>query len=433
MTTIDLVFEGGGAKGMVFIGALEVLFDEAAHSHGRLLGTSAGAITAMALAAGYTVPELKAALTENDKQGKPIFTTFLGVPPALNTDEIRHSAIRMLLAQWNIRIVPDFIEKYLDNFIAKRLAQSELGQHLFSLTERGALYDADPFVKWAIRKLNEGEFNGQQRQFGDLTLKEFYDQTEVELTLVAADTTWARPLWLNHRTAPDCPVVWAARMSMSVPLLWPEVEWQEGWGPYHTWDSNTNRLEPQDLTGHMIVDGGLLSNFPISLFVADGPDVSAVVGKAHTENVLGLLLDETRPVPNLPPRPTSSLAAFRDLRAVQQLMRLVNTATGAHDNMAKALYKANVVRLPAGGFNTTWFDITDVEREALVSAGRDAMRAFLASRVPVPAVPVPAVPVPPGLVPAAPVPPAFPAVPGFAVSSELRRLANKAASGILGD
>ena len=29
MSTIDLVFEGGGAKGMVFIGALEVLFEGA--------------------------------------------------------------------------------------------------------------------------------------------------------------------------------------------------------------------------------------------------------------------------------------------------------------------------------------------------------------------------------------------------------------------
>ena len=90
-------------------------------------------------------------------------------------------------------------------------------------------------------------------------------------------------------------------MSMSVPLLWPEVEWLKEWGPYHTWNPQTQQLEPNDITGHLIVDGGLLSNFPIALFVAEGPDVAAVVGPAHTKNVLGLLIDESLPVKDRPP------------------------------------------------------------------------------------------------------------------------------------
>ena len=36
----DLVFEGGGAKGVVFIGAYEE-FVQRGHNFGRLLGTSA--------------------------------------------------------------------------------------------------------------------------------------------------------------------------------------------------------------------------------------------------------------------------------------------------------------------------------------------------------------------------------------------------------
>lgn len=35
----DLVFEGGGAKGMVFVGACQEFFNRG-HSFGRLLGTS---------------------------------------------------------------------------------------------------------------------------------------------------------------------------------------------------------------------------------------------------------------------------------------------------------------------------------------------------------------------------------------------------------
>ena len=49
--------------------------------------------------------------------------------------------------------------------------------------------------------------------------------------------------------------------------------------------------------GHAIVDGGLLSNFPIALFLAERPDVAAVVGPAGDANVMGLLIDEALPVP----------------------------------------------------------------------------------------------------------------------------------------
>ena len=54
----DLVFEGGGAKGMVFVGACEEFFRRG-HSFDRLLGTSAGAITATLLAVGYTPEEIE--------------------------------------------------------------------------------------------------------------------------------------------------------------------------------------------------------------------------------------------------------------------------------------------------------------------------------------------------------------------------------------
>ena len=60
---IDMVFEGGGAKGMVFIGAMKEL-ENRGHTPGRLVGTSAGAITAALLAAGYSADEMQEALDE---------------------------------------------------------------------------------------------------------------------------------------------------------------------------------------------------------------------------------------------------------------------------------------------------------------------------------------------------------------------------------
>jgi len=62
------------------------------------------------------------------------------------------------------------------------------------------------------------------------------------------------------------------------------------------------------------------------------------------------------------------------------LRRLITTVTSAHDNTAKAAYARHIVHLPAEGYGTTEFDMTDERRAVLVQAGRDAMRAFLVER-----------------------------------------------------
>lgn len=380
MSSLDLVFEGGGAKGAVFVGALEVLFGEYGHTHGRLLGTSAGAITAVLLAAGYTVPEMQASLAEKNEEGKPVFSTFLAMPAPFDHEEVRYSVIRRLLQDLNLPFVPDATENRLDDWIAQQIASHDFSRHIMSFIERGGWYSADPFVLWLERKLDQPRPDGTPRALSRATLKELHAATGVDLSLVAADTTWARMLLLNHRTAPDVPVAWAARMSMSVPILWQEVEWKKEWGPYYTWDALSNSLVPNDITGHSTVDGGLLSNFPIGLFLSDREDVTALVGSPECAAVLGLLIDESIPVTEQPPRPgDSGLGAARSL-LVQRLRRLMTTVTSAHDNMAKAIYARHIVHLPAGGYGTTEFDMVDERRDALVNAGRRAMRDFLAER-----------------------------------------------------
>ena len=54
----DLVCEGGGVKGIGLAGAYAGL-EEAGYAPKRVAGTSAGAITAALIAAGYTSAELK--------------------------------------------------------------------------------------------------------------------------------------------------------------------------------------------------------------------------------------------------------------------------------------------------------------------------------------------------------------------------------------
>ena len=361
----DLVFEGGGAKGMVLVGALQE-FSARGNTGGRLLGTSAGAITAALLAAGYSAEEMLAALNEREN-GHPIFAAFMGQPAPFTPEEITKSAINAALHDINFTFIPQGLEEKLYSQLSSTLANDPKFRHFFAFVERGGWYAADRFVTWLQTKLDSGLWQGKPRHFSHMTLAEFFAATKVDLSLVASDTHGSQILVLNHRTAPQCPLVWAVRMSMSIPLVWNEVIWAAAWGPY----------QGRNITGHAIVDGGMLSNFPIELFISDAPQVTKLMGPKQDNPVLGMLIDEATAVP----MPRGLLVQVNinpmELQTVQRLLRLVNTMTTAHDKMVIDEFSHLVVRLPAGGYGTTEFDMSDARREALVDAGRQAMRAYL--------------------------------------------------------
>lgn len=367
----DLVFEGGGAKGLVFVGAIQAL-EAAGHGVGRVIGTSAGAITATLIAAGFDSVEALAAVNEKLPDGKPRFSSFMDVPETFDDDVVDNSLIYQILKDIDIPRIPDFLEGVLDKLIIAGLMESPPYRHIFSFVERGGWYAGEMFRAWITEKLN-----GNGRNLGSTTLAGFHRLTGRDLSVVAADTTGQEMLVLNHRTAPGCPVAWAVRMSMSVPFVWQEVRWQAGWGPYRE----------RDITGHVIVDGGLLSNFPLHLLLSRDEEIIEIMGDEPGENqVLGLLIDETLPVPEAPPPPaparpqrSSPLSRIEvgELVVVQRLKGMADTLTSAHDKFVIEAYRHLVCRLPAATYGTLEFDMSDERVEALVAAGRTAVEAHL--------------------------------------------------------
>lgn len=376
----DLVFQGGGAKGMVFVGAMRA-YEAQQCTYDRLMGTSAGAITAALLAAGYSSADMLAALNEREN-GVPVFALFLGAPPPFTAEEVEKGMLRKFLADIDVPLIPDFVERRIDGQIAQALATNQRSRHLVSLVERGGWFSAHKFVEWMTRKLDEGTHNGKPRRYSSMTLAEFYEATERELTLITADTSNSRMLVLNHHTAPSCPVVWAVRMSMSIPFLWPEVVWQAEWGRYRG----------KTITGHTMVDGGVLSNFPIELYVSDEPTVTAVMGERKSERVLGLMLDNTLEVPPIDD-PAEELSfglgtadgsvafSWQNLVTVQRALRLLNTMMTGHDRDVIEAFRHLVVTMPSKGYGTTEFDMDDQRKGALVAAGRRAMEGYLPGRL----------------------------------------------------
>ncbi len=310
-------------------------------------------------------------MDERLPDGKSIFTSFMAMPAPFSQQVVRDSAIRAFLRAVNIPLLPDIIEEKLDDSIASELASKTEFRHIFSFVERGGWFSADNFLSWLHTRLNSGSFKGKPRNFGDMTLQQFYDATRADLSLVASDTTGKQMLVLNHVTAPNCPVAWATRMSMSIPLLWQEVVWLAEWGTYNG----------KDMQKHAIVDGGLLSNFPMELFLSDLQDVTSVMGNKVSQETIGFLIDEELDVPNMPQAAVSAPGInIADLTTVQRISRLVDTTLSARDKMVIDSYSNLVVHMPAKGVGTTEFDMSDARRNALVAAGRQALKQFFIQR-----------------------------------------------------
>ena len=374
MASFDVVFEGGGAKGSVFVGALEVLL-QAGHSTRRLIGTSAGAITATLLAAGYSPEEMLRAVNEKLPNGKPRFTTFMDKPVGADFSEEMRQRSQTMQA---LSAIP--LPGSLENRILGLLLANPGYAQLFSFVECGGLFAGNAFVEWLEEKLAAKGIASSD------TLEIFARKKNADLSVVASDTSDIEMLVLNHRTAPKLPVAWAVRMSMSIPFVWREVEWQESWGLYRG----------RRKTGNVVVDGGVLSNFPIRLIAEPEAEIMGGIDPFAAGN-LGLLIDEGMAVPEpagaqAPERPAGPAGPaagpakvkppipIKQLRTVQRVTRLMDTMMGAQDNEEIRQHAAEICRLPAKGYGTTEFDMPPEKLEALIEAGRREMREHLAKR-----------------------------------------------------
>lgn len=354
MAQFDVVFEGGGAKGSAFVGALTAL-KSAGHTTRRLVGTSAGAITAALLAAGYTPEEMLAAVNEK-QNGKPRFSTFMDHPRAADFDQQQREASDTIRAVQALHV-----PMLAGEVLVKLLLDTPLYPTLFSIVECGGVYAGTVFLSWLSEKLAAKGVASTD------TLATVFAKKQVDLSVVASDTSDMELLVLNHRTAPDVPLIWAVRMSMSIPLVWREVVWQDSWGPY----------QGRTKTHNIIVDGGVLSNFPIRLIAESVPEIMGDTDPAVALN-LGLLLDETLPVPGVDP--TRPPVSPDELRVVQRLSRLMDTMMRAQDNEEIRRRASEICRLPVKGCGTTEFNMPPDKLQALVEAGHDTMVSHLQSR-----------------------------------------------------
>ena len=306
---VDLVFEGGGVKGIALVGAFSVL-EERGYEPQNMAGASAGAIVAALLAAGYTAAELQEIIGGLDYY-------------------------RFKDEAWEDRVP---------------LAASSL-----SVLKDLGLYEGEAFSAW-MRDLLEAK---GVRTFGDLVRREDAElRYRYKAQVIASDVTERRLLVLP-RDAPklgitdpdDLGVALAVRMSMSIPIFFEPVKF----------------ANPQTGREHLIVDGGMLSNFPVWLFDAEEPQWPTFGLKlVHT--------DPKAPIDGAPPAPRSGI-----LLVVDYLRSLVDTMMAAHDRLyIEENDFARTIAIDTLGVGTTQFDLSSERALELFESGRVAAEEFLA-------------------------------------------------------
>ena len=373
---LDLVFQGGGSKGLAHIGAIRE-FERQQRPYRRLVGASAGSIVAVLLAAGYSADEIEAAITERLPDGNIITGSFL-VPPEkreFDADQLRNSITYRTLQDIIPEFVPEMVAEQIDLEVLMRMLDETYYREIFALVETGGVYSGDRYVAWLEEQLNK-----DGRSLGSATLAQFHEETGADLTIAATDADDRVMLMLNHRTAPDLPVVWAIRMSSSIPFVFQEVEWQPEWGAY----------QGNDISGHLVIDGGATTNLPLELVLSQEPEILAAMAlEPAPEQVIGLVLDHDRPIPGLESTPVPSVTPDVDTLENEQIanrwleikarnINLVDTLLNAHDHLVANTYPEHVCYLPVGGVETLEYDMSDEKIELLLAAAQAETEVCLA-------------------------------------------------------
>jgi NTE family protein len=299
---INAVFEGGGVKGIALAGALAAAEKRGVEFH-QVAGTSSGSIIASLVAAGYKAEEMRGLI-----EGTP-FSSFLQ---------------------------------------RSRLFDTKLIGPLARLFIKKGLYSGEALERWIY----------------DLLLakgiRTFADLQPGQLRIIASDISQRKLLVLpdditQYGLDPKkLPVAKAVRMSTSIPYFFDPVVLRKPISKRVKGESFANQFI-------YIVDGGLLSNFPLWIFDKhENPLLDQMMPTIGFQ-----LVGRGASNPNVIHGPISMLRA------------LFSTMLDAHDERyIEAQNRFRTIKIPTFGVSVTDFDISREQSLELYESGYRAGKDF---------------------------------------------------------
>jgi NTE family protein len=294
----DGVFSGGGIKGLAFAGGLQAAAEAGYDEWSKLAGTSAGAITAMALAVGYTAQGLREQLDSFD------FSTIadygmlgkLDIPVNL---ELHLGATK---------------GKALHDWIEKLLAEAPQKATKFGDLEPGKL-----------RVVGTDLAHSRMVVFPD------------DVSLYVDDD---KPL-----VPEEFPIADAVRISAGFPYFFPPLSLRDG----HTKKAG------------VLVDGGVVSAFPIFLF--DTPEPKHPTWGFRLYGGSG-------------PEKPSYTQIDGPLWPIDMLKAIVDTSMNALDKLEMKAFAPRTISIPTGDVPTLDFALSEAQKKELFDSGYSTGKAF---------------------------------------------------------
>lgn len=314
----DLVLSGGGVKGLALVGAVTALLD-AGYQPRRISGTSAGALVGAVLAAAAH-------------------------SGALSTPQLTELAMGM-----------DYRE-FLDPGPVERLP---LIGPAWGVVSGGGVYRGDALRRWVARQLADFGVT----TFADLALDAPHlpPEQRYRLVVTVADVTLGQLVrlpWDYERVYgldPDTQsVADAVRASTAIPFFYRPEELTSA-------DGRTSRL----------VDGGLLSNFPID-------SLDRCDGEPPRWPTFGVTL-----LPDLPAENAAVIPALRPLHLISSptlLEQVVTTILVGRDQayLNQPWVSARAIRIDTSSVGVLDFDLSEADKRSLFESGQGAAEDFLA-------------------------------------------------------
>jgi predicted acylesterase/phospholipase RssA/subtilisin family serine protease len=390
-----LVLEGGGGKGIVFVGAIKGLEQAGAISFSAnrlrgvdgVAGSSAGAITAMGLSIGM---DHRAMLGLFRGPRATNFNRFFDLPAnprqiaqinrgcvdARSPSLLQSHILRPMEASIKVALdslIPDIVERNYSQLSSSRLARN-LTQRLstdlyrYAVNSRHADRDFDdkllsPALLYYLLNLvgDLGLFSGCfSRDFLDrllasrnggrrnMTFAQHRSHFGTELVITGSNLERGQTQYFSADSTPHLAVADAVRISMSLPFIYKPVRISAA-------QSRTITGRSTDYAG-LWVDGGVWSNLPMRAF---GP-------VTRSRGVLGIRLGVAGRV---------RINSFSDFLK-RYLIDFGVMGSGETDEALGSSYRNRLITLPTGSIDTTQFSPPPAVANPLIERARQLARGY---------------------------------------------------------
>jgi len=356
----NLIFEGGGPKGIAEVGAYMELEAEQLDSQlKRVAGTSAGSIIAAAISVGYRADELKKNLFDLD------FGLLLD--PQSHLKITSKDIVNLAENPTKMQGLKTFLKEYWDGFrtlLHPIQTAEELIERLSSLN---GVCDGEK-LRETVEELIEKKTGIKHCTFKELEgLIKLDPKKYKELHVFAIRLNRLRQSELirfSHKDERwhDLIISDAIRASVSIPGVFvPHT--------LHFKDADGNRYPKQHLG--QFVDGGLVKNYPLEAFDSQEYQEDRYFhGDKTNRRSLGVSLQETKPPKKEEieeinsPLSLAKAVALTYIHA-QQILREEKGVSG----------RTITVPIPEG-IHMMSFELTDPQKNSMIASGRQAVTSF---------------------------------------------------------